>query len=159
MTWQDILTAIREGKASIPAAPNGVPLVAVNAPIYELMQLLEAVTTGYNALVLRDAENQKKIERIRKLAQAAFPAEADRIVPADGWIAVDDMLPPKSGEYFTYGSVCGVYPLSYSAKHKLWNAYDRNTPEEAMEHAFLEITHWYPRPLPPVVDAPASEEG
>lgn len=149
MTWQDILTAIREGKASIPVtAPNGVPLVAVNAPIYELMQLLEAVTTGYNALVLRDAENRKCIERIRKLAEAHFPA--DRKAEADGWISVDDMLPPKSGEYFTYCSGCGVYPLSYSAKYKLWNAHDHNTPESALEHAITDITHWYPRPKPPV---------
>ena len=159
MTWQDVLTAIREGKTSIPAAPNGVPLVAINAPFYELMELMEALTTGYNALVLRDAENQKKIERIRKLAEANFPAsrKATADPAADGWISVDDMLPPKSGEYFTYGSNCGVYPLSYSAKHKLWNAHDHNTPEGALEHAFTEITHWYPRPAAPAVKE--KEEG
>lgn len=150
MTWQDILTAIREGKASIPAAPNGVPLVAVNAPIYELMELLKALTSGYNALVLRDAESQKKIERIRKLAEARFPA--DRKAKADGWIPVEDMLPPTSGEYFTYSHNCGVYPLSYSAKYKLWNAHDHNTPESALEHAITEVTHWYPRPAAPAVE-------
>lgn len=156
-TWNDALAIVREGKMEIKTAPNGIPLVAVNAQYYELMELMEALTTGYNALVDRAAEDQKRIERIRKLAQAAFPG--DKVAPADGWISVDDMLPPKSGEYFTYGSNCGVYPLSYSAKHKLWNAHDHSTPEEAAEHAIRGVTHWYPRPMPPVVAAPASEEG
>lgn len=150
MTWQDILTAIREGKTSIPAAPNGVPLVAINAPFYELMELMAALTTGYNALVAQATEDQRRIERIRKLAQAQFPA--DRKAEADGWIPVEDRLPPKSGKYFTYGSNCGVYPLHYSAKHRLWNAYDHDTPEGALEHAFTEITHWYPRPAAPAVE-------
>ena len=150
MTWQDILAAIREGKTSIPAAPNGVPLVAVNAPIYELLELMAALTSGYNDLVLRDAENRKRIVRIRKLAEAHFPA--DRKAEADGWISVEDMLPTKSGEYFTYGSSLGVYPLHYSAKHKLWNAHDNNTPEGALKDAITEITHWYPRPAAPAVE-------
>lgn len=68
---------------------------------------------------------------------------------SDGWISVGDMLPSKSGIYFTYGSGLGVYPLSYSAKHKLWNAHDHETLEEAAEHAFTEITHWFPRPTAP----------
>lgn len=156
-TWQDVLASIRDGKKTIPVNDDGIPLVGTRAALYELMELMEALTTGYNALLDRAAEDQKRIERLRKLAQAAFPG--DKGAPADGWISVDDMLPPKSGEYFTYGSNCGVYPLSYSAKHKLWNAHDHNTPEGALEHAFTEITHWYPRPLPPVVAAPASEEG
>lgn len=147
-TWEDALAAIREGTQTIPTTPDGVPLVVVNAQYYELMQMMEALTTGYNALVAQATKDQQRIERIRKLAQAAFPG--DKFAPADGWISVDDMLPPKSGEYFTYGSSCGVYPLAYSAKHKLWNAHDHNTPEGAAEHAFTEITHWYPRPLPPV---------
>lgn len=155
-TWDDALSDIRDGKQTIPTARNGIPVVAVNAPIYELMQLIEALTTGYNALVLRNAENQKKSERFRKLAEDHFPASKKNTY---NWVRVDDMLPPKSGAYFTYGSNLGVYPMSYSAKHKLWNAHDHNTPEGALEHAFTEITHWYPRPLPPVVDAPASEEG
>lgn len=156
-TWQDVLAAIRDGKNLIPVNDDGIPLVGTRAALYELMELMEAVTTGYNALVDRAADDQKRIERLRRMAQAAFPG--DKVAPADGWISVDDMLPPKSGEYFTYGSNCGVYPLSYSAKHKLWNAHDHNTPEVAWEHAFTEITHWYPRPIPPVVEAPASEEG
>lgn len=158
-TWDNVLSAIREGKQTIPAAPNGIPVVAVNAPFYELMQLLEAVTSGYNDLVARATQDRQRIERIRKLAQAAFAG--DKVAPADGWISVDDMLPPKSGEYFTYGSNCGVYPLSYSAKYKLWNAHDHNTPENAMETAITGITHWYPRPLPPISDpaTPATEEG
>ena len=143
-TWDNVLSAIREGKQTIPAAHNGTPVVAVNAPFYELMQLMEALTTGYNDLVARAAEDQKRIERLRKMAQATFPG--DEVAPADGWISVDDMLPPKSGEYFTYGSNGGVYAYSYSAKHKAFNAHDHL---ETAEHA-ISVTHWYPRPLPPV---------
>lgn len=144
MTWQDILTAIREGKASIPTAESGIPLVAFNAPFYELMEMMEALTTGYNNLVARADEDQKRIERIRKLAEAHFPA--DRKAEADGWISVEDMLPTKSGEYFTYGSDCGVYPLHYSAKHRLWYAYVNDTP------AVKGVTHWYPRPAAPAIE-------
>lgn len=149
-TWQDVLASIRDGKKTIPVNEDGIPLVGTRAALYELMELMEALTTGYNDLVLRDAENRKRIERIRKLAEAHFPA--DRKAEADGWIPVEDMLPTKSGEYFTYGSNCGVYPLHYSAKHRLWNAYDHDTPEGALEHAFTEITHWYPRPAAPAVE-------
>ena len=159
-TWENVLSAIREGNQTIPTAPNGIPVVAVNAPFYELMQLMEALTTGYNALVLRAAEDQKRIERIRKLAEAHFPAsrQAAAVPAADGWISVDDMLPPESGEYFTYGSNCGVYPISYSARHKLWNAHDHNTPEGAAKYAISGITHWYPRPVAPAVPAAKGKE-
>ena len=74
ITWDNVLSAIREGKQTIPAAPNGIPVVAVNAPFYELMQLMEALTTGYNDLVARATQEQQRIERLRKLAKAHFPA-------------------------------------------------------------------------------------
>lgn len=149
-TWQDVLASIRDGKKTIPVNDDGIPLVGARAALYELLELMATLTSGYNALVLRDTENQKKIERIRKLAEAHFPA--DRKAEADGWISVEDMLPPKSGEYFTYCSGCGVYPLPYSAKYKLWNAHDRNNPEDALKYAITDITHWYPRPAAPAVE-------
>lgn len=52
----------------------GVPVVAVNAPFFELMQLMEALTSGYNDLVARATQDQQRIERLRKLAEARFPA-------------------------------------------------------------------------------------
>lgn len=107
---------------------------ALNAQVKDKDELIDSLTT--------------KLE----LAQTAFPAESDLAVPADGWISVDDILPLKSGEYFTYGSNCGVYPLHYSAYHRLWNAHDHDTQEDALEHAFTEITHWYPRPAAPAVE-------
>lgn len=154
-TWEDVLSAIREGKQEIPTATNGIPLVAVNAPFYELMQLMEALTTGYNALILREAENQKKIERIRKLAEANFPASQKNTY---NWVRAEDRPPEKSGEYYTYGSNMGVYPLHYSAENKLWNAYDTQTEEEALEHAVFGITHWFERPKAPVVPEPIPHE-
>lgn len=154
-TWDNVLSAIREGKQLIPTAPNGVPVVAVNAPFYELMQLMEALTSGYNDLVARATQDQQRIERLRKLAKANFPAnhKATAGPATDGWISVDDMLPSKSDVYFTYSNNFGVYPLSYSAKHKMWNVADHETPEQAAEYAIPGITHWF---FPP--DAPEKKE-
>lgn len=151
-TWEDALSAIRNGTQTIPTTPDGVPLVVVNAQYYELMQMMEALTTGYNALVDWAAEDQKRIERLRKIAQAAFPG--DHYVPADGWVSVKDFLPETSSEYMTCTNG-HVYPYSYSAKHKAFNAYDF---QETPEHA-IEVDYWYPRPKPPVFTATASEEG
>ena len=151
MTWQDILAAIREGKTSIPAAPNGVPLVAVNAPIYELLELMAALTSGYNDLVLRDAENRKRIVRLRQLAEAHFPA--DRKAEADGWVSTKDMLPTKSGHYMTYSSHMGVYPYPYSAKNHAFNSQDDDDGEYA-----VRVEFWYPSPMPPVAAAEDEKE-
>lgn len=149
-TWEDALAAIREGTQTIHTTPDGVPLVVVNAQYYELMQMMEALTTGYNALVARATEDQRRIERLRKMAKAAFPG--DHYVPDDGWVSVQDFLPKESGEYMTCTDG-RVYPYSYSAKHKAFNAYDH---QETPEHA-IEVDYWYPRPKPPVVTAPATE--
>ena len=146
ITWQDVLAAIRDGKNLIPVNDDGIPLVGTRAALYELMELIAALTSGYNDLVLRDAENQKKIERIRKLAEARFPA--DRKAEADGWIPVEDMLPPKSGEYFTYGTSMGVYPYKFSVPHKAWNSDDGDNGKYAVKG----VTHWYPRPAAPAVE-------
>ena len=148
-TWDNVLSAIREGNQTVPATPNGIPVVAVNAPFYELMQLMEALTTGYNDLVLRDAENQKKIERIRKLAEARFPASQNN---TDNWVRVEDRLPGKSGYYFTYGTSLGIYPYKFSTLYEAWNSDDGDN----AEHAVDGVTHWYPMPLPPVVAAQAT---
>ena len=75
MTWQDVLDAIREGRQSVPTAPNGVPLVAINAPVFELMQLMEAITTGYNANVQRIYDYERKIELLKKVAGEKFPGQ------------------------------------------------------------------------------------
>ena len=146
MTWQDVLAAIREGKQTIPAASNGIPLVAINAPFYELMELIEAITTGYNSLVLRDADNQKKIGRIRKLAEAHFPASHKNTY---NWVRVADRLPDKSGDYYTWGNNLGVYAMSYSAKHKMFNAHDSATEEEAKGTAVL-VKYWCEKPNAPI---------
>lgn len=154
-TWQDVLTAVRDGNKQIPTAESGIPLVAFNAPFYELMEMMEALTTGYNNLVARAAEDQKRIERIRKLAEAHFPASKKNTY---NWVRVEDWLPEKSGDYYTYGTNMGVYNLSYSAKHKLWNAHDHNTREGAMKTAIFAVTHWCELPTAPVVPEPISHE-
>lgn len=142
MTWQDILTAIREGKSQIPVAQNGAPLVAINAPIYEMMELLEALTTGYNGLVCRSTRDQARIECIRKLAQGHFPAE--RKAASDGWISVEDWLPMDSGYYMTYSDLIGVYPYHYSAAEKKFNSRDGDGGVDA-----IDVQFWFPTPMPP----------
>lgn len=74
MTWQNVLMAIRAGRVEIPTMDTGIPLVAVNAPFYELMQLMEALTTGYNDQVAIIKEYERKIEQLRKIAGERFPA-------------------------------------------------------------------------------------
>lgn len=154
-TWSDALAVVREGKLEINTAPNGIPMVAVNAPVYELMEMMEALTTGYNNLVARAAVDQKHIERIRKLAEAHFPASQKNTYR---WVRVEDRLPEKSGEYYTYGTNLGVHSLSYSAEHKLWNTRDGRTEEEAMETAIFGVTHWCELPAAPIDVAPAADE-
>ena len=156
ITWDDDLSAIREGKQTIPTAQNGLPVVAVNAPVYELMQLMEAMTTGYNNLVARDGEHKRRIERIRNLARASFPAE--HYSPADGWVSVNDMLPPKSDYYICWNADCPTIPpysYPYSAKHSLFNALDHTSLKQAQE-TDVRVTHWCPLQKPPVV---AKKEG
>lgn len=154
-TWQDVLSAIRSGDGEIATAPTGIPLVAVNAPFYELMQMMEALTTGYNNLLARAAEDQKKIERIRKLAEAHFPASQKNTY---NWVRVEDRLPEKSGDYYTFGSNLGVYRMAYSAKHKMWNVQDYYPADKAMGLAIDGITHWCGTPTAPVVTEPIPHE-
>lgn len=152
MKWTDVLDAIEAGNHSIPTTDDGLPLVAVNAPFYELMQLMAAITKGYNGLVACVAYDQKKIERIRKLARGAFPAERPGVSDAsDGWVAVEDMLPPETGYYLTYdfdSPVMGVYAYAYSAKYKMFNTRDYQSEDEAAQTA-IHVTHWHKIPMPP----------
>ena len=154
-TWQDVLSAVRSGDGEIATAPNGIPLVAVNAPFYELMEMMEALTTGYNNLLARAAEDQKRIERISKLAKAQFPSSKKNTY---NWVRVKDRLPDKSGDYYTFGTSLGVHTLSYSALYKMWNTSDYATEEEAKETAITEVTHWCEIPTAPVVPEPIPRE-
>lgn len=74
VTWQNVLMDIRKGGSEIPTTDSGIPLVAVNAPFYELMQLMEALTTGHNEQVSIIKEYERKIEQLRKIAGERFPA-------------------------------------------------------------------------------------
>ena len=61
------------------------------------------------------------------------------------WISVDDRLPEESGEYLTYHN--GYYmTLSYSARHKMFNASDDIAKANSAIHT---VTHWMPLPEPP----------
>lgn len=163
LTWKNLLATIREGGHTIPTTDEGIPLVAVNAPLYELMELVEALTTGYNALVAKDTMNTKRIERIRKLAEAKFPAhQANQANQAHQknayhWVRVSERLPEKSDYYFTYGSNLGIDSMIFSAKHKMFNVTDNSNDLSTA----IAVTHWCEKPSAPddIVSAgPVSDE-
>lgn len=149
--WQKILDLIRNGETPIETSESGVPQIAVNAPVSELFQLLAAVTAGYN-------RNVRRIKALRELAQKPFyHADEDRLPEEKTderntykWVLCSERLPKESGKYYTFGSGLGVYPLSYSAKHKLWNTRDYKTRDEALDTAIFGVTHWCEKPEAPV---------
>lgn len=150
LTWKNILLTIREGKHLIPTTDDGTPLVAVNAPLFELMELLEALTSGYNDLVAANTIKDRRIEFLRKAADAHFQ-NAKTTKNAKNtyhWVRVSERLPEKSGDYYTYGSNLGVDALAFSSKYKLFNAHDHNTEENAKENA-IAVTHWCEKPSAP----------
>lgn len=151
--WQKILDLIRNGETPIETAESGIPMIAVNAPVFELLQLLAALTTGYN-------KNVRRIKALRELAGKPFNhADTDRLPEEKkeearntyNWVLCSERLPKESGEYYTFGSGLGVHTLDYSVKHKLWNTHDRKTEEEALETAIFGVTHWCEKPEAPVV--------
>ena len=151
--WQKILDLIRNGETPIETAESGIPQIAVNAPVFELFQLLAALTTGYN-------KNVRRIKALRELAGKPFNHADENRFPEEkpderntyNWVLCSERLPETSDEYYTFGSNLGVYPLGYSAKHKLWNTRDCKTRDEALKTAILEVTHWCEKPQAPVVN-------
>lgn len=147
LTWKNILLTIREGKYLIPTTDDGTPLVAVNAPLFELMELLEALTSGYNDLVADNNIKGKRIEFLRKAADANFQ-NAKHTKPTKNtyhWVRVSERLPEKSGYYYTYGSNLGVDALAFSAKYKLFNVNDHS---DDLSTA-ITVTHWCEKPNAP----------
>jgi hypothetical protein len=63
--WEKILDLIRNGETPIETAESGIPQIAVNAPVFELLQLLAALTAGYN-------RNVRRIKALRELAKKPF---------------------------------------------------------------------------------------
>lgn len=66
--WEKMLDNIRSGETKIAVTDSGIPEIAVNAPIYELLQLLAAITAGYN-------RNVRRIEALRTIAKKNFGKE------------------------------------------------------------------------------------
>lgn len=79
-----------------------------------------------------------------------IPTEAARIIvgllKGQDWISVKDRLPERSGDVLV---CCGEHymnVLSYSCRHKAFNAFDDlPTSEDRIE----SVTHWMPLPEPP----------
>lgn len=63
--WKKILDEIRNGKTEIASSESGIPQIAVNAPVFELFQLLVAMTVGYN-------RNVRRIKALRSIAKKTF---------------------------------------------------------------------------------------
>lgn len=73
MTWEKHLDIIRSGNTVIPTAQSGIPKIAVNAPHGELIQLMAALTAGYN-------RNAERIKSLRELAKPMIEKEADNVL-------------------------------------------------------------------------------
>lgn len=147
--WLKILDLIRNGETPIETAESGIPQIAVNAPVFELFQLLAALTAGYN-------KNVRMIKALRELAGKPFNhADTDRLPEEKkeearntyNWVLCSERLPEKSDEYFTYGSNLGVFPMSFSAKFQAFNVHDHSEDASTAVH----VTHWCEKPQAPVV--------
>lgn len=151
--WLKILDLIRNGETPIETAESGIPQIAVNAPVFELFQLLAALTAGYN-------KNVRRIKALRELAgkpfnhadEDRFPEEKPDERNTYKWVLCSERLPETSGEYYTYGSGLRVHTLNYSAKHKLWNTDDSRTEEAALDTAIFGVTHWCEKPVAPMAN-------
>ncbi len=66
----------------------------------------------------------------------------------------DEVLPETSGEYavtLDHGSQHRFWTLSYSAKHRAWNAHDHSTDEEVAKWRIDDVTHWFRLPEAPAL--------
>jgi hypothetical protein len=147
--WQKILDLIRNGETPIETAESGIPQIAVNAPVFELFQLLAALTAGYN-------KNVRRIKALRELAGKPFNHADENRLPEEkkeeerntyNWVLCSERLPEKSDEFFTYGSNLGVCSMSLSTKYKAFNVHDHS--EDAS--SAIQVTHWCEKPEAPVV--------
>ncbi len=147
--WQKILDLIRNAETPIETSENGIPQIAVNAPVFELFQLLAAVTAGYN-------RNVRRIKALRELARKPFDHADEDHFPEEkkeearntyNWVLCSERLPETSGEYYTYGSNLGVHAMNFSTKYSAFNAYDHD--EDAS--SAIQVTHWCEKPEAPIV--------
>lgn len=147
LTWKNILLTIREGKHLIPTTDDGTPLIAVNAPLFELMELLEALTSGYNDLVAANTIKDRRIEFLRKAAEAHFQSAKSTKNAKNSyhWVRVSERLPEESGYYYTYGSNLGIDSMIFSAKHKMFNVTDNSNDFSTA----IAVTHWCEKPNAP----------
>ena len=65
-----------------------------------------------------------------------------------GWISVKDRLPEKSDKVLVYLDSGVMMDVWYSSKHRKFNSFDENEPNE---NNFKNVTHWMPLPEPPGV--------
>lgn len=69
MPWSEVLERIRSGDEVIKTDQNGLPVETV-IKTYELMQLVAALTEGYN-------RNAKRIKMLRKMLKANQPKKGE----------------------------------------------------------------------------------
>lgn len=147
--WEKILDEIRNGESEIASSESGIPQIAVNAPVFELLQLLAAITAGYN-------RNAKRIKTLRELAKKPFDDANKNRFPEEKkkearntykWVLCSERLPEKSDEYFTYGSNLGVCSMAFSTKYKVFNVHDHSDDASSAIH----VTHWCEKPQAPVL--------
>lgn len=75
MTWSEVLSKIRKAEEPIPTDDDGQPTIAKNLLLYELLQLLEATTSGYNMQIKEINKLKAENARLRRAVSRAFPGE------------------------------------------------------------------------------------
>lgn len=75
LKWIEVLEKIKSGKEVIPVVYKSeveLPLIAKSLDLFELFQLLEAITVGYNNLIKTNKQLQKKNDQLRRIAESKF---------------------------------------------------------------------------------------
>lgn len=77
--WIAELNQIRHGTHHILTDATGVPTVASHLPLMnEMYELIEAMATGYNALVSSVARMEHKLDMVRKIIDSYNQSEQRR---------------------------------------------------------------------------------
>lgn len=76
--WLATLDEIRKATHHLETAETGFPTVAANVELYELIELIKALTTGYNALISLNAKQERKLNMLRRIVDNYFMTEQRR---------------------------------------------------------------------------------
>ena len=133
----------------------------VNELVYHSGWSIEDAIEFINSIEDADVVSKTKYDKLKEIAKVAergyhevlnhylYDTAVDPNTTVDSkWISVKDRLPEESGNYLTYKSNSFMAVLTYSAKYKLFNAWDWLSKETCIRNA-TKVTHWMPLPEEP----------